>query len=192
MSYKKNNKCICGKLICDPSKTCKKCRVSKEQKLQTKERKKITQKKYYLKNRQKKIKRQRVLNYNLNKKCDCGEPISNWSKNRCKKCWLKILSKRSKLNIREKNSAWNGGFKKEGGYIFRNLGKNHSLTNSEGYIRESHYVWLRENLWGMFFTPKDCCIHHINGKKNDNRIENLICVPKGLHSSYHNRMRCKK
>jgi hypothetical protein len=48
------------------------------------------------------------------------------------------------------------------------------------------YVWEKEK--GKI--PKGYDIHHINGKKYDNRIENLECLPKAEHtkkySPHHN------
>lgn len=49
-----------------------------------------------------------------------------------------------------------------------------------------HLIW--ENHYGKSI-PEGCVIHHINNNKTDNRIQNLICVPKKIHDSFHSRHR---
>ena len=50
-------------------------------------------------------------------------------------------------------------------------------------ISEHRLVWLKESDWG--FIPKGFEIHHRNLNKLDNRIANLMCIPKEIHSSAH-------
>ena len=49
----------------------------------------------------------------------------------------------------------------------------------DGYIYEHRYVWQQAN--GPI--PKGHLIHHINGVKSDNRLENLACVSKQDHNT---------
>jgi hypothetical protein len=58
-----------------------------------------------------------------------------------------------------------------------------------GQIRMHHYVWCIENKRDI---PKGHQIHHINGIKTDNRIENLICLSNSEHQKLHNQNRCDK
>lgn len=43
------------------------------------------------------------------------------------------------------------------------------------------YIWEKHN--GII--PKGCIIHHINGIKTDNRIENLKCLSNSVHAKLH-------
>src|SRR3990167_5004956 len=49
-----------------------------------------------------------------------------------------------------------------------------------GWVKEHKYIWEKAN--GTL--PVGSVIHHINGEKDDNRIENLIAIPKKSHSCY--------
>lgn len=53
-------------------------------------------------------------------------------------------------------------------------------------IPEHHYVWIKESEWG--FIPEGFVVHHINGNKLDNHIENLGCIPNNYHTILHNEL----
>lgn len=61
-------------------------------------------------------------------------------------------------------------------FSLRNTGY-YSLTTDDRCLMH-RYVW--EQLKGKI--PKGWDIHHINGDKSDNRIENLECLPKSEHT----------
>jgi len=50
-------------------------------------------------------------------------------------------------------------------------------------IYEHKYVWMKHH--NYMPIPKGWCIHHINGNKLDNRIENLACIPLDYHTKLH-------
>ena len=64
---------------------------------------------------------------------------------------------------------WKGGRKKHNGYMLI-LKRDHPNTNKDGYVYE-HRLVMEQSIGG-YLTLKEN-VHHINGIKNDNRIENL-------------------
>lgn len=94
-------------------------------------------------------------------------------KTRSRKEQIEVMKKRGRYNISrgENHKNWNGGITVDtSGY---------RLININGkYIREHRYVWENNN--GPL--PNSWIIHHLNGKKLDNRIENLAAMPRKSHS----------
>ncbi|MHA1402004.1 MAG: HNH endonuclease, partial [Candidatus Heimdallarchaeaceae archaeon] len=80
-------------------------------------------------------------------------------------------------------SNWrNGKTKNNKGYVLV-LKPEHPLANNNGRIYE-HRLIMEEKL-GRYLT-KDEVVHHINNKKDDNRIENLILFTnESEHQKYH-------
>ncbi len=70
----------------------------------------------------------------------------------------------------EKNYNWKGGRRMKSSYIYI-LKPEHPFCGKDGYIAE-HRLIMEEKL--VRYLTKEEKIHHINGIKNDNRIENLI------------------
>ena len=78
-------------------------------------------------------------------------------------------------NHREKHPNWKGGKTISRGYIVLNLpNKRHILEHR--YIMEQHL--------GRKLNKKEV-IHHINGNKTDNRIDNLKIVTNSQHNKIH-------
>lgn len=77
---------------------------------------------------------------------------------------------------------WKGGkFVSPGGYVFVYLPK-HPMAASNGYVAE-HRLVASESL-GICLTSRDE-VHHVNGKKDDNRPENLMVISSGKHQKLH-------
>lgn len=63
-------------------------------------------------------------------------------------------------------------------------------VNKQGYYVKN--VYLHNLVWINFYgkpVPKGYTIHHLNGDKKDNRIQNLQCVETRLHSRFHSKGR---
>jgi len=77
---------------------------------------------------------------------------------------------------------WNGGKKfSRFGYIYV-LFKKHPRATKSGYVFE--HILIMEKFLGRNIKPKEI-IHHKNGIRHDNRIENLMIVDRSLHVKYH-------
>lgn len=73
------------------------------------------------------------------------------------------------------------GWYKQHGYVKR-LVTEHPYADSRGYVME-HRLVIEEN--NCMFLPKDVQIHHINGVRDDNRLENLEILSAKDHAKKH-------
>lgn len=91
-----------------------------------------------------------------------------------------------KLNANQKgknNRAWNGGrFKNRAGYVFV-YSPNHPRAKANRRYVFEHILIIEEKLGR--YLKKNEVVHHINGIKDDNRIENLIILLKNKHRALH-------
>lgn len=72
---------------------------------------------------------------------------------------------------------WRGGILADGrGYNKVYTGRVDGKTT---YILEHHLIWEKENGRKL---PDGYLVHHLNGIKNDNRIENLAAIRRNNHS----------
>ena len=71
----------------------------------------------------------------------------------------------------ENHPMWKGGIKiHEQGYIYR-WKPEHPFADNQGYVREHRLVM--EEYIGRYLTKEEV-VHHKNGVKTDNKIENLF------------------
>lgn len=119
-----------------------------------------------------------------------GELIP-WNKG---KKWSSEVIEKLKGRSGEKNSTWKGGRQKmSGGYIIVYM-PDHPFPSvfnrGKGYMLE-HRLIMEKHL-GRYLLPKEI-VHHKNGIRDDNRIENLALTDVKEHISRHNYGRiCKE
>ena len=96
----------------------------------------------------------------------------------------------SRLSQKESNAKFNannqnnykGGKTSHGDGYMKLLRPDHPRANKLGYVLE-HIVVMEEHIGRHL--KKDEVVHHINGIKNDNRIENLMLLTVKEHSALH-------
>lgn len=88
----------------------------------------------------------------------------------------------SKVRKGEKACNWKGGKKRnKKGYILLKV-ENHPYSDKQSYIMEHRLIM--EKKIGRYLRP-DEIVHHKNGIKDDNRIENLEIMEIGEHTIHH-------
>jgi HNH endonuclease/NUMOD3 motif len=132
-------------------------------------------------------------------KCGCGQELviqrpdripsykrgHNINKSLGKHHSQETKEKMSKAQWREKHWNWKGGIKNDKrGYICILLPEHPRAR--DGYVFE--HIVIMEKYLGRNITKLED-VHHINGIKNDNRIENLILIPHAEHTRLHNTIR---
>ena len=81
------------------------------------------------------------------------------------------------------NARWNGGqWRHPDGYIGIAVLEGHHLRQAHGYAFQHQLV--AEEMLGRRLRP-DEVVHHRNGKRDDNRPENLEVTTRSDHSRHH-------
>ena len=95
------------------------------------------------------------------------------------------LKRNVKFNIGKRNGLWKGTKLTENGYI-KILKPNHPRARDK-YIWE--HILIVEKKIGRFLNKSEV-VHHINGVRNDNRIENLMLFESNSkHLSFHHKIK---
>ena len=132
----------------------------------------------------------------INKKCcdsSCAASLVKQTtyekyKVNCKQCGTEFLPARPKegglfCSYRCRGIAGRSGRLDRNGYWYVNS-PDHPNSNKQGHVPEHHLVYEREN---NCYVECGMVIHHENGDKKDNRIENLTLMSDSEHKSLHAR-----
>lgn len=107
---------------------------------------------------------------------ECGGPIKPTPSNHDAKFCSRICANRS-TSKRRKTTKYRQKTSK--GYVIVRM-PSHPCASKGGYVME-HRLVVEANI-GRHLS-KDEVVHHINGKKDDNRIENLELMTKEQHDA---------
>ena len=89
---------------------------------------------------------------------------------------------RSNAQKGEKCKHWKGGTARTSkGYKLVKMPEHHR-ADSKGYVLEHILIFERET---GIKVPHNCCVHHLNEIKDDNRIENLCLMTHSAHTVFH-------
>lgn len=131
-----------------------------------------------------------------------GKQLSEEQKNKLMSMFTKeIREKLSAQKIGNKNPNWKGGITRIAQEIRKNrknlipglhtnkggyreiLSPNHPFAGKDGFMKE-HRLVMEKHIGR--YLKKEEVVHHINGIKNDNRIENLVlCASEKEHRKFH-------
>lgn len=99
----------------------------------------------------------------------------------------KVISEETRKKMSDSAKRGGIGYKKKrvDGYISIHF-PDHPKSSKEGNIME--HILVMEAIIGRHLK-EDECVHHINGKRDDNRKENLLLMTKSQHMSFHSKER---
>ena len=95
----------------------------------------------------------------------------------CRKCGIKN-GKQQPSQFGEKSKGWKGGRIKRNGYIQIWCNDHPRATRKNPHVSEHILVWEKAN---NKLLPNGWVVHHLNGIKDDNRIENLVALSRRSH-----------
>ena len=116
-------------------------------------------------------------------KCGCGQKRISHDKYGRKKNWIKGHAfKIIKHKTGNQHWNWKGGIRKTPNSYVRIYSPNHPFHDIYNSVLE-HRLVMEKHL-GRYLWDFEI-IHHKNGIKNDNRLENLELMTDSQHKTYH-------
>lgn len=116
--------------------------------------------------------------------CGCGEEIEKYNCRGQEKRFAKGHNIKFLRYFGEAHHLWKGGRSKHSEGYMEARCPEHPFANNRGYVMEHRLIWEQHNKACLL---KWIDIHHINGNKKDNRIENLEPISRSEHGRYHSR-----
>ena len=118
--------------------------------------------------------------------CGCDELIEPFDSRHRPRKFKHGHSGSASFTKGQKAYNWQGGRFVTGRGYARILCKGHPKANENGYVNE-HDV-IMENIIRRNLNDNEV-VHHINGIKDDNRLENLQLMTRSQHMTYHDKQR---
>lgn len=115
----------------------------------------------------------------------CGNSFLTYQyrKETIKYCSRKCYAKFQETIVGEKHFQWRGGKYKTGGYIYVYKPDHPQAKRNKRHYVAEHRLVMEEHL-GRYLESYEV-IHHKNGVRDDNRLENLQLMTKREHDKHH-------
>ena len=127
--------------------------------------------------------------------CGCKTDIAKYNRNGLIYYAAGHGKKGKRYPNENRNQQGNKNNNYKGGRIIDSFGyiqiecKGHPRATKKGNYVKEHILVMEKHL-GRYLTKYER-VHHINGNKSDNRIENLKLMTHGEHSSFHRKEELK-